>query len=95
MKSNEQLLELSKNPYYNMTPDEKSQLDAFLSKKSEQKTPAKNNTGSSEKNIPATVLNKNVVKKETGTFQVINNVVDDKTSESEAVEEIVHPDAVK
>lgn len=33
MKTIEQLLELSKNPYYKMTPDEQEILNSFLSKK--------------------------------------------------------------
>jgi hypothetical protein len=33
MKTIEQLLELSKNPYYKFTPEEQQVLDDFLSKK--------------------------------------------------------------
>lgn len=122
MKSIEQLLEISKNPYYTLTNEEQARLDDFLSKKSEQKAPVKKNGKDSEKNIPATVINKNVVKKETGDIPTINNVakkqndaledaetakavkenlgtkpqvINGRTEETEAVEEIVHPDAVK
>ena len=82
MKSIEQLLELSGNPYYTMDPEEKTALKDFLSKKSEQKAPATKSGKDSEKNIPATVLNKNVVQKETGTIPTINNVA---TAESKEV----------
>lgn len=95
MKSIEQLVELSTNPYYEFSPEEQKRLNDFLFKKSDTQAPAKKNGKNSEKNIPATVLNKNVVRPETGQIPTINNVVDEKTSESEAVEEIVHPDAVK
>lgn len=95
MKDISQLLELQKNPYYQFSPEEEKELNDFLAKKSDTPTPAKKNGKDSEKNIPATVLNKNVVKKETGEIPTINNVVEEKTSEAEAVEEIVHPDAVK
>ena len=66
MKTIEQLLELSSNQYYTMTNEEQAQLDAFLLEKSVRQAPRKNNGNKSEKNIPATVLNKNIVKKETG-----------------------------
>jgi len=95
MKSIEQLLELRSNPYYEFTPEEKAALDDFLQPKSEQQSQTKKNGKDSEKNIPATVLNKNVVKKETGKIPTVDNVVHEKTSDAEAVEEIVHPDAVK
>lgn len=95
MKDISQLLELQKNPYYQFSPEESQRLKDFLAKNSEKKTPQKKSGKNSEKNIPATVLNKNVVKKETGDIPTINNVVDKKASESEAVEEYVHPDAVK
>jgi hypothetical protein len=74
MKTIEQLIQLSNNPYYKFSPEEKSRLNDFLSKKSEQSSQHKNNGKDSEKNIPATVLNKNVPKKETGEIPTINNV---------------------
>jgi hypothetical protein len=106
MKSIEQLLELSANQYYTFSPEEKKELDAFLAKQSEQQSQAKKNGKDSEKNIPATVLNKNVVRKNVGEIPVINNVVaiknaevpeisDDVDVEVDAFEDIVHPDAVK
>ena len=45
MKTVEQLLELSKNPYYKFTQDEKQVLDDFLAKKK-----AKSSTNSQTKN---------------------------------------------
>ena len=80
MKSIEQLLELSKNSYYTLSNEEQAELDAFLAKQSEQQRQQKTSGDSSEKNIPATVLNKNIVKKEVGEIEVMEN--------------IVHPDAV-
>lgn len=95
MKTIEQLIDLTRNPYYKFSAEEQAEIDAFLSQNSAQPNRAKKSTKDSEKNIPATVLNKNVVQKETGQIITINNVVDEKTSETEAVEELVHPDAVK
>ena len=77
MKSIEQLLELSNNPYYQFSPEEKARLDAFLFKKSAQFNQQKNSDKNSEKNIPATVINKNVVKKETGKIPTVDNIVKD------------------
>ena len=59
MKSIEQLLELSKNPYYKFTNDEKVVLDDFLLKKQEKalKSKQKKNSKSSEKNTPVRVRN--------------------------------------
>lgn len=73
-KSIEQLLELSKNPYFTMSEDERKRLDDFLSKKSAQQNQPKNSGDSSEKNIPATVINKNKVNKETGQIPTVDNV---------------------
>lgn len=63
MKTIQQLLELSKNPYYKFTPDERMVLDDFLlqsqdtdSKKSQEKSSKK-----SSKRTHVTV--RNVVKK--------------------------------
>lgn len=81
MKSIEQLLELRQNPYYTFTEEEQERLKAFLSEKQGQKTQAKTGSTNSEKNIPATVINKNIVVKETG--------------EIPAMEEYIHPDAVQ
>lgn len=106
MKEIEQLLELKKNPYYEFSPEESKRLNDFLAKNSDTRAPRKKNGKDSEKNIPATVLNKNRVQKETGVIPVINHVVkiqkavvdeasEDIDTETEAFEEIVHPDAVK
>lgn len=59
MKPIEQLLELSKNPYYKFTNDEKAVLDDFLSKKQEKpsKTSAKKNSKKSDSDSPVRVRN--------------------------------------
>lgn len=74
MKSIEQLLQLKENPYYQLSPEEKARLDVFLFEKQVQQSQPKKNGKDSEKNIPATVLNKNVVGKETGKIPVVDNV---------------------
>lgn len=73
MKSIEQLLSLRENPYYQMDSEELKRLNDFLSKKSEQTDRVKANGKNSEKNIPATVINKNIVTKETGDIPTIND----------------------
>jgi len=63
MKTIEQLLHLSKNPYYTFTQDERAVLDDFLLKQREdhsQESPKKNSKGSSKK-TPVRV--RNVVEK--------------------------------
>lgn len=63
MKSIEQLLFLSRNPYYPMTNDEKAVLDDFLSKKQE-KTPKKSQKKSTDESSKKTnVIVRNVVQK--------------------------------
>lgn len=59
MKTIEQLLELSKNPYYKFTNDEKAVLDDFLSQKKERdsKNSQKKNSPTSDKNTPVRVRN--------------------------------------
>lgn len=79
-KTIEQLLQLSKNPYYVFTSEEQEQLNTFLAKKSELLSQQRKNGKDSEKNIPATVINKNIVRKDVGEIPVMEN--------------IVHPDAV-
>ena len=63
MKTVEQLLQLSKNPYYKLSNDEKQVLDDFLSKKQDsasKKSAKKSSKGSSAKtNVRVT----NVVEK--------------------------------
>lgn len=63
MKTIEQLLELSKNPYYTFTPQEKEVLDNFLSKKQEEglKKSQKKSSNESSRKTRATV--RNIVKK--------------------------------
>ena len=68
MKSIDQLLQLQKNPYYHFLPEEQQALNDFLSKNSDGSKPQKKTTVDSETNIPATVINKNVVHKETGVI---------------------------
>lgn len=59
MKTIEQLLELSKNPYYTFTNDEKAVLDDFLSeKKADHSTSSvKQKENSSESSTPVRVRN--------------------------------------
>lgn len=59
MKTIEQLLELSKNPYYTFTNDEKAVLDDFLSKKQAKasKNSAQKNSKPSDSNTPVRVRN--------------------------------------
>lgn len=59
MKTIEQLLKLSKNPYYRFTEAEKQVLDDFLSKKREKnlKNSQKDNSKSSEESSPVRVRN--------------------------------------
>lgn len=63
MKEIEQLLELSKNPYYKFTREEEVALDSFLSKRRDldSKKFLKKNSDGSSKNTRVTV--RNVVKK--------------------------------
>lgn len=63
MKTIEQLLDLSKNPYYKFTNDERAVLDDFLLKQREDRlkeSPTSNST-KSEGNTPVRV--RNVVRK--------------------------------
>ena len=63
MKTIEQLLDLSKNPYYKFTNDEKAVLDDFLLKRREKdsKKQQKKNLPSSEEDTP--VIVRNIVRK--------------------------------
>lgn len=81
-KTIEQLLEISKNPYYTMTIEENKRLEDFLARNSGQQSQPKNSGEDSEKNIPATVINKNKVKKETGEIPVMENVAQATNPES-------------
>jgi hypothetical protein len=59
MKTIEQLLYLSKNPYYKFTNDEQAVLDDFLLRKKEEdsENSQKKNSRSSDKNTPVRVRN--------------------------------------
>lgn len=59
MKTIEQLLELSKNPFYTFTNDEKAVLDDFLSQKREErlKDSQKQNSTNSDESTPVRVRN--------------------------------------
>ncbi len=59
MKTIEQLLALSNNPYYKFTNDEKAVLDDFLSKKREEHTTSsvKRKEETSENDTPVRVRN--------------------------------------
>lgn len=59
MKTIEQLLQLSKNPYYRFTNDEKAILDDFLAQKREKdlKNSQKRNSTTSDDNTPVRVRN--------------------------------------
>lgn len=59
MKTIEQLLALTKNPYYKFTNDEKAVLDDFLSQKpaKNSKTNQKKNSKSSDNDTPVRVRN--------------------------------------
>lgn len=63
MKTIQQLLELSKNPFYNFTPEEQGRLDDFLVKeqaKTSKSSAKKKSTKSAEKKD---VVVRNIVKK--------------------------------
>ena len=59
MKTVQQLLELTKNPYYKMTNDEKAVLDDFLAKKRGEHTTSsqKKKEQTSENDTPVRVRN--------------------------------------
>lgn len=63
MKTIQQLLDLSKNPYYKFTAQEKEVLDDFLSKKqdSPSKPSRKKDSSKSSEKTPVTV--RNIVRK--------------------------------
>lgn len=92
MKTIEQILELTKNPYYSLTNEEQAVYEAFLSKKSGRTTPQTGNSKDSDSSTPAIV--KNIVRPEHGEIPTVDQSADDRSEETEAVEDIVHPDAV-
>lgn len=108
MKTIEQILELTQNPYYSLTNEEQKLYEAFLSKKSGQHSPQTGNSKDSDSSTP--VIVKNIVRTEHGQIPTADQVAtadslaeqpatandtDERSDETEAVEDIVHPDAVK
>ncbi len=73
MKTIEQLLDLSKNPYYKFSNDEKAVLDDFLSKKKEKdsKSSQKKKENTSERNTPVRV--RNIVEKTIDDVPEVNS----------------------
>ena len=63
MKTIEQLLFLSKNPYYKLTNDEKAVLDDFLSKKQEEDSKSSRKTSSKRSTKNTNVRVRNIVDK--------------------------------
>lgn len=63
MKTIEQLLELSKNPYYKFMPDEQRRLDAFLSKKQAIRSVPSQEESSNELGPNTRVTVRNIVQK--------------------------------
>jgi len=63
MKTIQQLLELSKNPYYRFMPDEQRMLDAFLAKKRGKHSPQSPDTSSNESSEKTRVTVRNIVTK--------------------------------
>lgn len=85
MKTIEQLLFLSKNPYYKFTNDEKAVLEDFLLKKQEEdsKTSQKKNSKQSTKNTNVRV--RNVVDKTIDYPEEVNSGFDRHTQAPESV----------
>lgn len=73
MKSIEQLLQLSKNPYYKFTNDEKAVLDDFLSKKSEKDSKNSQNQNSNILEPSTRVRVRNIVDKTIDKPIEVNN----------------------
>ena len=63
MKTIEQLLFLSKNPYYKLTEDEKQVLEDFLSKKQESESKSSRKKSSKQLEKPTNVRVRNIVEK--------------------------------
>lgn len=63
MKTIQQLLELSKNPYYKFTKDEKAVLDDFLSQKQDTGSKKSPKTSSSKSSQKTPVRVRNIVNK--------------------------------
>lgn len=73
MKTIEQLLELSKNPYYKFTNDEKAVLDDFLSKKRADHTTSSTKTKDSDSENSTPVRVRNIVDKTIDDVESVNN----------------------
>lgn len=63
MKTIQQLLELSKNPYYQFLPDEQAVLDDFLLKQKEKDSQSSQEKSSTESSEKTRVTVRNIVKK--------------------------------
>ena len=63
MKTIDQLLQLSKNPFYKFTRDEQAVLDDFLSKKQESESKTSQKKSSTESSKKTRAIVRNVVKK--------------------------------
>lgn len=63
MKTVEQLLQLSKNPYYKLSNDEKQVLDDFLSKKQDSASKKSAKKSSKESSAKTNVRVRNIVEK--------------------------------
>lgn len=63
MKTIQQLLELSKNPYYQFLPDEQAVLDDFLLKQKEKDSQTSQEKSSTESSEKTRVTVRNIVKK--------------------------------
>lgn len=63
MKTIQQLLELSKNPYYTFTQDERAVLDDFLAQKRDTDSTQSHTTSSKKSSYATRVTVRNVVKK--------------------------------
>lgn len=63
MKTIEQLLDLTKNPYYRFLPEEQRRLDSFLAKKRGKHSPQSDEQNSNELSPNTRVTVRNIVEK--------------------------------
>jgi len=63
MKTIEQLLKLSQNPFYKFTQTEQEVLDDFLSKNQDSDSPKSQKDSSTESSLKTRAIVRNVVKK--------------------------------
>ena len=73
MKTIEQLLFLSKNPYYKLRPEEQEVLDDFLLKKQEEESQTSQKKSSKKSTKNTNVRVKNVVQKTSTESEEIEN----------------------